>query len=673
MNNKHLRKTRLALAVASISALGGLSLPASAVQLEFDNPDWQGRLDTTLSVGALFRTESQDSMLAATGDVVDMTKAGYGSQINKNDANNNFDTGLASLVYKITPELDLSWQGKYGMFLRGTAFYDQQIMGGGHDGGALNPAAPFPGGQDGFLRYATYSDYANNGTGDDFTSDAERYAGERARLLDAYVWGNFDVFERPLNVRIGQQVINWGEALFMQNGVNTANYFDLNALRLPGSEIKEALLPLDSFYFSYGLTYNATLEGFYQFEWKNSEDAPVGTYFSTHDAFPGKGADHVIIDGRVVAYSAAQAGLVPGPGFIEPAFANYTSSTYGSDYQYEATQVTVDRIRDKEASDGGQFGLAYRYFAENLNGTEFAVYYTRTHAKTPVVGARINQINAAGPAGAPETIDTTEYQMAYVEDQDMIGASFNTAVGNVSFAGEIAYRPNRAIINEVGDNLIQNLAGVAVNPDPRIGNFTSHCVRVELGGSCLSGTDKVQAGQLYYFYDEVDSYNASLVNIFNFGPTFGSDGLIALLELGVEHIDGLENEDLYYNSTAAILGTEADVLNGNRDGVVTSNETDDYGLDTTSWGYRAVLRADYSNVFAGVSMSPSIRIAHDVEGNSPIGGNFMEDRKAATLGVNFVYLNNLEVAMSGTTFWGADYSNKLADRNNASVSVKYSF
>ncbi|MED5239743.1 MAG: DUF1302 domain-containing protein [Pseudomonadota bacterium] len=672
MNNNHLRKTRLAMAVASITALGALSAPASAVELRFENSDWQGRLDTTVSVGALFRTESQDAMLAATDDVVAMTSRGFGSQINKNDANNNFDTGLASLVYKITPELDLNWQGQYGLFLRGTAFYDQQIMGGGHDGGDLFASAPYPGAQ-GFQRYATYSDYANNGIGDDFTSDAERYAGERARILDAYVWGNFDLFERPLNVRLGQQVINWGEALFMQNGVNTANYFDLNALRLPGSEIKEALLPLNSLYFSYGLTFNATVEAFYQFDWKNSEDAPTGTYFSTHDAFPGKGADHVIIDGRVVAQSAAAAGLVPGPGFIEPAFAAYTASAYGADYQYEATQVTVDRIRDKEASESGQFGLAYRYFAEGLNGTEFAVYYTRTHAKTPIVGARLNQINAAGPAGAPETIDTTEYQMAYVEDQDMIGASFNTAVGNVSFAGEIAYRPNRAIINEVGDNLIQNLAGVAVNATPTIADFTSHCVRMELGGSCLDGSRSVEAGQLYYFYDEVDSYNGSLVNIFNFGPTFGSDGLVALLELGVEHIDGLETPDQYYNSTAAILGTEADILNGNGDGVVESSETDDYDLDTTSWGYRAVVKADYSNVFAGVSMSPSVRIAHDVDGNSPIGGNFMEGRKAATLGVNFVYLNNLEVAMSGTTFWGADYSNKLADRNNASVSVKYSF
>ena len=58
MNNNPLRKTRLALAVASVTALSGLTSPVSAVQLEFDNPDWQGRLDTTLSVGALKRVRS---------------------------------------------------------------------------------------------------------------------------------------------------------------------------------------------------------------------------------------------------------------------------------------------------------------------------------------------------------------------------------------------------------------------------------------------------------------------------------------------------------------------------------------------------------------------------------------------------------------------------------------
>jgi len=247
----------------------------------------------------------------------------------------------------------------------------------------------------------------------------------------------------------------------------------------------------------------------------------------------------------------------------------------------------------------------------------------------------------------------------------MFGASFNTSLGTMSLAGEVAYRPERAIINEIGDNLIQSLAGAAANPAPTLGDLTPHCVRAELGGSCLNSNTAVQEGQLYYFYDEVESYNGSLVSIFNFGPTWGIDGLIALLELGVEHIEGLENPELEYNSTAAILSSEAQILS--------PDDPNKYNLDDTSWGYRAVLRADYNNIFAGISMSPSVRIAHDVNGNSPIGGNFMEDRKAATLGLDFVYLNNLEVGMSATSFWGAKYSNKLADRNNATVSVKYSF
>jgi hypothetical protein len=98
-----------------------------------------------------------------------------------------------------------------------------------------------------------------------------------------------------------------------------------------------------------------------------------------------------------------------------------------------------------------------------------------------------------------------------------------------------------------------------------------------------------------------------------------------------------------------------------------------YYLTDSAWGYRALLRADYSNVFAGVAINPSVRFQHDVDGNSPIGGNFLEDRKAATLGVDFVYLQNLEVGVQATSFWGNSYSNKLSDRNNASLSLKYAF
>ena len=667
MKNKTMLKTRLAASIASASILGVLAIPAQGFQLQFDNPNLSGRLDTTLSAGALWRTQSQNRELLANEDVLLMESRGYSTQLNKNDGNANFDTGLASLVGRITSELSLGFGNSYGVQISGTSFYDSVIMDGSHDGGLLVPGAPPAPGSLG--RYATYSDYANNGTGDRFTRAARDYAGQRTYLLDAYLWGEFMVADRPLTVRAGRQVINWGEALFMQNGVNTANYIDLAALRQPGSEIRDALLPLASLYFSYGLTMNLTAEAFYQFEWKNTEDAPVGTFFSTNDAFPGRGANNVIVDGRLVASRA-------GAPALADAFAAYTLGNYGasgSDYQFEQTQVTVSRRGDRNADDQGQFGLAFRYFADQLNGTEFGFYYTRTHTKLPIVGSQINA-QGIGFAEIPAWIDNTEYFMVYPEDIDMFGASFSANVGSMALSGEIAFRPKQPIVNEVGDNLIANLAGVAAdfaqNNQPQIRDLTPHCVRTSVGGSCLNPNDNAIPGMEYFMYEEARMTNASLVSIFSFGPVLGTDNLLALVEIGAEHAGGLPkyNADgtrLHYTSTAAIQEGEA----------ITRTPGDVYGtyLDEFSWGYRAVLRANYNDVFAGVAAAPFINFAHDVEGNSVLGGNFMENRKAGTLGVNFTYLNNLEVGIAGTAFWGAGYSNKLRDRNNAALSVRYAF
>lgn len=657
MNNKLIRKTRLAAAVAGAVLVGNLS----AAEFSFNEGAITGRFDTLLSAGALFRTEGQDAKLAANQDVLVMAGKGYSTQLNKNDANNNFDTGLASMVYKISPTLVMQFEGGWGINVSGTAFYDSVIMGGGHDGGDLNSISPGFVPVGGINRYATYSDYANNGIGDRFSDDAEEKAGSRARLLDAYVFADFDFLDRPMNVRLGQQVISWGEALFIQGGVNTANYIDLNALRLPGSEIKEALLPLTSLYFNWGVTDNLSMESFYQFDWENSEDAPAGTYWSTHDAFPGKGANNVIVDGRLVAASAG----VPA---LADAFASYTLSTYGvsgtgaGEYQYEQTQVTVNRLADEEAKDDGQFGLAFRYFSDFFGGTEFGLFYTRTHARLPVVGARLDLV---GAGTIPEKIDNANYFMAYNEDVDMLGLTFSTNVGQMSVSGELAYRPEQKIINEVGDNLLQSLSGLAANPAPTIANITPHCVRLKMGGSCLDGTDAVIQGQEYYFYEEVETLTGSLVGLYFFGPMLGADNVTGVLELGVDQIVGGLDSNLNYNSTAAILSGEALIRN--------PNDPNAYFLTESAWGYRAVLQADYTNVFAGVAIKPSVRLQHDVDGNSPIGGNFMEDRKAATLGVDFIYLNNLEVGVQATSFWGNSYSNKLSDRNNASLALKYAF
>lgn len=661
MHNHPMRQRRFASAFASMSLASFIYvLPAQAIELDFEHPSISGRLDTNISLGALWRTESRAADLAANGDVIDMTLKGYGTQINRNDANNNFDRGLASLVAKITPELFLDFGYNYGAKVSATAFHDFYLMNENRDMSTRNP-------------------YVNNSNNDRFTRTTEKKAGQRSRLLDAYVWGNFEVADRPLTVRLGRQVINWGEALFMQNGINTANYIELASLRRPGAEIKEALLPLASLHFSYEITPNLNTEAFYQFEWKHTEDAPVGSYYSTHDSYPAFGGESVIVDGRVVGAKAAQQAVANAieNGITDPALlqqlANGTSAAIESGfgaYTGSSTQVNFRRVSDKKASSQGQFGLSARYFADSLGGTEFGFYYTRTHAKLPVVAAYMNQLKATGNPGLDiaEMIDNAHYSMAYPEDIDMFGISFSSNVGPVALSGEVAYRPKQPIINDVGDNLVVGLVGAASEAAqgqaPTVGSITDHCARLKLGGSCLDSSYELKEGEMLYFYDEAKMTNASLVSIYNFGPTLGTDDLMFVLELGAEHAGGLDKK-LKYASTAAMLKDEDDYHNGK----------DSYKsyLDRFSWGYRAVLRASYNDVFAGVGFNPSLTFAHDVEGNSVIGGNFMEHRKAATLGLNFVYLNNLTVGAQYTSFWGAGYSNKLRDRDNASLSMSYSF
>eukprot|EP01031_Cornospumella_fuschlensis_P048323 gene48323-59180_t len=50
----------------------------------------------------------------------------------------------------------------------------------------------------------------------------------------------------------------------------------------------------------------------------------------------------------------------------------------------------VARAGDKDARDSGQFGVAFRYIAEELNSTEFGFYFVNYHAKEPQIAIDLN-------------------------------------------------------------------------------------------------------------------------------------------------------------------------------------------------------------------------------------------------------------------------------------------
>jgi hypothetical protein len=96
--------------------------------------------------------------------------------------------------------------------------------------------------------------------------------------------------------------------------------------------------------------------------------------------------------------------------------------------------------------------------------------------------------------------------------------------------------------------------------------------------------------------------------------------------------------------------------------------------DATSWGYRLVGKLDFNNAIGAVTLSPRVAWAHDVDGNSPTpGGNFLEHRKAVTVGLEAGYQNSWSADLSYTDFFGAGRYNLSNDRDFVSFNIKYSF
>ena len=87
------------------------------------------------------------------------------------------------------------------------------------------------------------------------------------RLLDAFVYAKFDLGTMGAELRLGRQVVSWGESTFIQNGINVINHFDVSALRVPGSELKEGFLPQEMVNFSLQFNDNWSAQAIYITDW----------------------------------------------------------------------------------------------------------------------------------------------------------------------------------------------------------------------------------------------------------------------------------------------------------------------------------------------------------------------------------------------------------------------
>jgi len=375
--------------------LGIFAGAPSVFAIGFSFGDVEGNLDSTFSVGASFRVESRDYNLIGKANQPEFVndpfqytekdrayKLQFGSgeeppglwSCNGDDGDLNFDKGVISEQVKVTTDLSLKYMD-YGFFMRGMFFYDLYLMSESDD-----------------MRV----DIMDN-------EDAKDLIGRGIDLLDAFVYYNTYIGDIPFSIRAGRQVINWGESTYIPHGISESNPIDVGKLRSPGAELKEAYIPVGSIWTSIGFSETINMEAFYQYEFERMiPDAP-GSYFSTND-FIGEGGNWI------------QSGFQHPdlkPNFDDPM--HNINGVYIPAPRSDSGQVDIDRaatlnqfpyqfnhvcerLEDNEASNNGQFGLKFSWFAEQLNYTEFGFYFLNYHSRRPVIsgyvhdGANIDQI-----------------------------------------------------------------------------------------------------------------------------------------------------------------------------------------------------------------------------------------------------------------------------------------
>src|SRR5690554_2645153 len=598
-------KTKHAWALAALPlAVGLASFSGTAHAVNFNIGAIEGQLDSQMSIGASMSMANPDKRFIHVDTAIDgVNQGGQATARTSDDGRLNYEKGdFFSKIFKGSHDLELRY-GNSGAFLRGNYWYDFET-------------------KDGSQRFYDIDDSGRH--------PLQKGAG--VKLLDAFVYHNYFIGQNPGNVRLGRQVVSWGEGVFIQNGINSINPIDASAFRRPGAELKEGLLPVEMLYLSQGLTENLTVEAFYLLKWRGTIADNCGTFFSTSDVVGRNCNDRLVFAGVDLPHGEQPPG------------------TY------------IARVhKDKDASDSGQFGVALRWFVPALNNTEFGFFAMNYHARNPYYSNEAGLGAVGGPLTPGYdgvTFGGAGYFFEHPEDIRLYGVSFGTDIGGTSVAGELSYRPNMPLQINSGDMSRAALLLAAGQPD------NTH----------RFGPGEMAAGDYIQGYERKEFWQGSVSAVHFIDRILGASRLSLIGEVGFNYISGIGSgngetkfgRDSLFGQSPFADGTCSS--QGTTPKADSWCENDGYFTDF-SWGYRLRAALDYSNVIAGINLSPNIAWSHDVEGYSP---NFVENAKSISIGLNADYANKYNASISYTNFFDGKY-NTLVDRDFAAVSFGVSF
>ena len=555
------------LAAMALTASGG----AQAISFQLFDGSVEGNFDTTVDYGIELRTEKpQPGNLSGQ----------YGNRYLFQD---RWD--VVSNMVKASHDLQLNG-GWWSAFVQGNYFYDAEM------------------------------DHQN------LPDAARNRAVNHGDLTSAYVLTRFGPTDQ-FTMRLGKQVISWGENTFIGQSLNDINTVDISKLRAPGVELKDALTGTNAIYGTWAVNSAFTLEAFYLLNFDELKGDPVGGFFNTLDlAFDGGGfATGVDGLGRPVA-------LAPD----------------GQSVGVDLGSIPITRSGDRRPSSGGQFGAALRYYAPNLgNGFDFGLYYEKLNDHNPQLSST---------AGNP--LHPGQYFVTYADAIERYGLSFNTTLGPWAVGGEYSYRRNAPI---------QGLGFATV---------------------AALGTDLVKGyapGTVYQGYERYQRHQIQVTAQRLWGPMpmFKADQWNTIGEVAYGWVGNMPGIDLNGHATPASTPTLIAAAKAG-DGFIRFDD-----LTRDFWGLQARSTLTYNNIlFNRINMDFNTVLRWDVDGVSPeLGGakSFYRGRKAVGVGVAFDYALRWKLAINQTFFTGGQDLHRpngtryasSNDRDFLAIDLSYTF
>jgi hypothetical protein len=382
------------------AAVGVGSLRAAPIDL--GDRDLELRWDNSVRYNLGVRTQKQDEAILANSSY--------------DNSDSKFKRGdVVTNRLDLLTETDLVYKRRNGIRLSAALWADLAYL--SDTERTANPAFVIPG----------VGDISSAYPGNRYTAYTRRWnKGPSGEVLDAFAFAGFDVGSVPVDVKLGQHTIYWGESLFsFVHGVSYGQGpVDLRkSLANPGVEAKEVFKPLPQLSATARLSDTLSVAGQYYLGWKPSSFPDGGTYFGVLDALSQGGGTYVLNPAQAAATSAALGGV--------PVAAVPFVPTFG------------------DPRKRGDWGLMTRWSPAWLAGT-LGVYFRKYTDKLPqfVLGGLQPEPLALG-VPVP-----TSLGLSYSHKRvTLVGASVSTLIDGVSVSAEVAHRSDTPLLMGSGTML----------------------------------------------------------------------------------------------------------------------------------------------------------------------------------------------------------------------------